>query len=286
MPPVPLESEPTRPEARSGAALDGYLDGVLSGPLKERLWRGDALKAPSASLPSGFAALDAQLPGGGWPMHCLTELLVPVPGIGEMRLVAPCLAQLARAKRQIIVMASAEARCGLLYPDGWAQLGIDPALILLIQTERLADRLWALEQSLKSAAFGALLAWLPETRPDALRRLQLAAAKASGLSFLVRSASAQMHSSPAPLRLLLGRAQHSLIEDRLLSVRIIKRRGPVLDEALLLKLSDPRPLRSRSLAHRLPARTPSVMSSSVLEHALGRPPLSDTAPRSHPTPAA
>jgi protein ImuA len=203
-----------------------------------------------------------------------------------MRLVAPCLAQLARAKRQIIVMASAEARCGLLYPDGWAQLGIDPALILLIQTERLADRLWALEQSLKSAAFGALLAWLPETRPDALRRLQLAAAKASGLSFLVRSASAQMHCSPAPLRLLLGRAQHSLIEDRLLSVRIIKRRGPVLDEALLLKLSDPRPLRSRSLAHRLPARTPSVMSFSVLEHAVGRPPLSNTAPRSHPTSAA
>ena len=46
---------------------------------------------------SGFAALDAQLPGGGWPHGVLTELLLPEPGVGELRLLAPALAAVAAA---------------------------------------------------------------------------------------------------------------------------------------------------------------------------------------------
>ena len=42
------------------------------------LWRGDEFGAPAASvLPTGFARLDAELPGGGWPCGALTELLQP-----------------------------------------------------------------------------------------------------------------------------------------------------------------------------------------------------------------
>ena len=38
--------------------------------------RGDALaQVASPSVPTGFATLDAELPGGGWPTGCLTELL-------------------------------------------------------------------------------------------------------------------------------------------------------------------------------------------------------------------
>lgn len=50
--------------------------GGLSAAVAAALWRGDQLGAPvSAVWPSGFAALDAQLPGGGWPGHGLTEIL-------------------------------------------------------------------------------------------------------------------------------------------------------------------------------------------------------------------
>jgi len=32
---------------------------------------------------TGAATLDALLPGGGWPLGCLVELLHDNPGIGE-----------------------------------------------------------------------------------------------------------------------------------------------------------------------------------------------------------
>lgn len=260
----------------------------LEGCLRDRLWRGDALVASTSSISSGFPGLDAQLPGMGWPTRCLTELLVPAPGIGEMRFLAPCLGRLAQSKRQIIVLASAGTDHGLLYPDGWAQLGIDSSMVLLIQAEKAADRLWAVEQSLRSAAFGALLAWVPEARPDALRRLQLAAANADGLSFLIRPAKAQDQASPAPLRLLLGRTHSHQTADRFLSVQLIKRRGPILERPILLKVPDPRFLRGRSVQGLTPSRVGSASvphSPTVLHHAVGRLSLPDIAARSHPTPA-
>ena len=61
------------------------------------VWRADQL-APVAGAgavrPTGHAALDAELPGGGWPAAGLTELLLPAPGCGELRLLAPALAGL------------------------------------------------------------------------------------------------------------------------------------------------------------------------------------------------
>ncbi|RTL24794.1 MAG: hypothetical protein EKK52_00600, partial [Burkholderiales bacterium] len=60
--------------------------------LQGRLWRGSSLGAHSApTLPSGFAALDAELPGGGWPLGAVTELLAPQAGVLEWRLLAPAL---------------------------------------------------------------------------------------------------------------------------------------------------------------------------------------------------
>ena len=109
--------------------------------------------------------------------------------------------------------------------------------VLVVRTERPVDRLWAIEQSLKSSAFGALIAWLPEektlARHDALRRLQSVAGSANGLTFLMRPAAAQYQASPAPLRLTVATGQPEGAR-RTLSVRLIKRRGPVLARPLTL----------------------------------------------------
>ena len=44
--------------------------GDLPPDIEAALWRGDQLGSPVTSVvSSGFAALDAELPGGGWPCH-------------------------------------------------------------------------------------------------------------------------------------------------------------------------------------------------------------------------
>lgn len=208
--------------------------------LAGRFWRGDALSSsPLPSVPSGFRPLDEQLPNGGWPSRCLTELLLAHAGVGEIRFLAATLSSLTQAGREIVLLAPPH----IPDPAGWQQLGIDMRRVLIVRAARPADRLWAVEESLRSSAFGALLAWLPEdkalARHDALRRLQSAAASADGLTFLFRPAAAQYHASPAPLRLSLAVGE-SAGHRRTLSVRLLKRRGPVLASPLTLWLPEVR----------------------------------------------
>jgi len=61
------------------------------------IWRGRSAAHPQG-LPSGFAALDAYLPGHGWPRTGLIEILVSRFGSGELDLLLPALATLTRAR--------------------------------------------------------------------------------------------------------------------------------------------------------------------------------------------
>jgi protein ImuA len=233
---------------------------LLSAPesLHPTLWRADQLgRMREAVVPTGFATLDAELPGGGWPRQALTELLLPHPGVGEMRLLASALAGIAAAEpsRSVMLFDPPAAPCAAAL----AQLGV-PARSLIVVHGRdgahgarhllpSADLLWALEQALKSGQVGAVLAWLPaQLRAEALRRLQLAAQAHAGLAFLLRGLDARVKPSPAPLRLAL----HSAGIDEL-AVRVLKRRGPALTRVLRLALPPvlaPR-LRARADAVRL-----------------------------------
>lgn len=201
--------------------------------LHPALWLGHQLGRDSEqALPTGFAALDAQLPGRGWPRRALTELLLSQPGIGEIRLLSACLAGQQRAGRLVMVFDPPQQL------SAWAlvQMGLDVDQLLVIDTRsRLlpgADSLWALEQALRSGHVGAVLAWLPpRLRVERLRRLQLAAHAHDGPAFVMREMAAQQRPTAAPLRLALrpGGA------DRL-SLSLLKRRGPPLEAPLLLEL--------------------------------------------------
>ena len=69
-----------------------------------------------------------------------------------------------------------------------------------------------------------------QARAEQLRRLQMAAQAHSKLLFVMRPAQVQAESSPAALRLLaVNQPEH----DALL-LYLLKRRGPPLDQALLL----------------------------------------------------
>lgn len=201
--------------------------------LPASVWRASQLgQAGVDTLPTGYRALDAELPGAGWPAGMLTELIAREPGIGELRLLVPLLRQLSREGRVTILLAPPL----IPYAPALADFGIDPEFLIVIQAPNAADRLWAVEQTLRSASFGALLAWIPQDRcrPEHLRRMQSAARGASGPVFLFRELPAQFQASPAPLRLLLlPRPQQRL------SVQVLKRRGPVLARPIVVDL--PRP---------------------------------------------
>ena len=225
---VPPDFDPTDSET-SGAAPRVANPGALH----PSVWRASQLgHGSTAALSSGFPGLDAELPGNGWPLGMLTELIAREAGIGELRLMVPLLRQLTRERRTVLLLAPPH----IPYAPALASFGVDLAHLLIVQAPSAADRLWAVEQTLRSASFGALLAWMPQekTRPEHLRRLQLAAQSAQGPVFLFRSLAAQFESSPAPLRLLLLPKS-----GQRLSVQILKRRGPVLADPMLLHLPQP-----------------------------------------------
>lgn len=210
------------------------------------LWRAAQLGGSAAAgRPSGFAALDAELPGGGWPCGALTELLLPHPGVGEWRLLAPALAALQCGQGDLprsLMLFDPPAR-----PCAWtlAALGLDLAQLVVVQGHGqprgrpgrkpplpAADTLWALEQALASGQLGAALAWLPARLPaDALRRLQLAAQAHPGPVFLFREEAARGQPSAAPLRLHLATGAPDELR-----VQLLKRRGPLRTEPLRLAL--------------------------------------------------
>ena len=196
-------------------------DRTAPGLLRADVWRADALAAPRAqTLSSGDTALDAQLPGGGWPVGALTELL-QAPGVhNEWRLLLPALAS-SGSGPVVLVAPPYLPFAPALQAQGLLWLGAPDS--------QGTAALWLSEQALRCAAVDAVLAWLPQVRPEQLRRLQWAAAEHHKLLFVLRPSAAQTQASPAVLRLLLD-----LDDGAALSLHILKRRGPPLDGPLHL----------------------------------------------------
>jgi hypothetical protein len=182
------------------AANDTQLQELLAHP---SVWRGRS-RAAVETLSTGFAELDAGLPGGGWPRHGLVEILTPQPGIGELYLLMPVLASLSRAapgRWCTWVSPPHEPYAPALESHGVA---LDRMLIV-----RTHLPLWAHEQALRSGACGMALAWLPRASPRAIRRLQLAAEQGRALGVLFRSLQFAHLASPAMLRLALDPVKES-----------------------------------------------------------------------------
>ncbi|MEY4138864.1 MAG: hypothetical protein RLZZ371_1046 [Pseudomonadota bacterium] len=236
--------------------------GKLPGKLAQAIWRGtDLAQIGQAVLASGFAELDAQLPGGGWPCHALTEVLQAQPAVCEWRLLSGTLARLASSGGQILLVGPPRRP----HMPGLVKLGIPENKLLWIAADTMPERLWCIEQLLKAnPRGGAILAWLPQARAEQLRRLQVHAQSCNCPVFLFRPEQAQRDASPAPLRV-----KATLGPDWQLHIQIIKRKGAMLDGTLVL------PCVPGTLASVL---TPRLMRPSQLMtkteathvHALGR----------------
>lgn len=203
----------------------------------EHLWQASELAAGQGQvMPTGDRQLNAQLPGGGWPVGALVEVLQAHSGHNDWRLLLPALVQ---TQGVLVLVAPPHTP----FAPGLAGQGLPPERLLCINPPTAfapAARLWVAEQALRCKDVAAVLAWLPQARADALRRLQIAAAEHRKLLFVMRPAKAQHESSPAVLRLITSNpgvadAAHAdpLAADTLL-VNIFKRRGPPLEQPLAL----------------------------------------------------
>jgi cell division inhibitor SulA/protein ImuA len=192
------------------------------------VWRGGELEQTTQpAVATGHAALDHELPGGGWPTGTLSEVLHDSAGIGEVTFLAGAMMRASEGDRMIAWINPPH----LPYAPALAQSGMSLDRCLVIRPANREDALWAAEQSLRSGACGAALLWLGESNDYAvLRRLQMAAQAGRSMAVLFRSTAAERLSTPAHLRVVLER------EEGLLKIRIPKRRGPPLASPISLSI--------------------------------------------------
>ncbi|MCC2656241.1 MAG: hypothetical protein K0Q76_1349 [Panacagrimonas sp.] len=181
--------------------------------LGTKVWRAHE-QAQIKAEPTGFAALDRVLPGGGWPLGAVSEVLHARPGVGELSLALPLLARLTQAQRPIAFVAPPM----LPYAPRLVGAGVKLSHVLVVEPAQAQDRLWCSEQLLRAAA-GAVLLWIDKADTQWLRRLQLAAEENEGCVLVYRPDRFAAESTPSALRLRMWREQGAP------QVQVLKCRG-------------------------------------------------------------
>jgi cell division inhibitor SulA/protein ImuA len=180
------------------------LEKLLKNP---RIWRGQVQNSPDSEdgLTSGYPKLDQCLPGGGWPQHALTEILLEYYGTGELKLLMPALARLSQPQ-------DGDVEAGWIawiappfepYPPALRQWGVNLSRVLIVRPRQATEVLWAAEQALSSGNCAAVLLWSDALDDTASRRLQLAAEKGQSWAIAFRSLKALLQPSAAALRIRL-----------------------------------------------------------------------------------
>jgi protein ImuA len=147
--------------------------------------------------------LDAILPERGFRGGTLVEWLADGEGTGVVTLALQAACRACRSGGGLVVVD----RSREFYPPAAVRLGIEPDRLIVVYPAGKADHDWALDQSLRSGAVAATVAW-PDARDGQLdgrtfRRLQLAAEEGGGLGLLIRPVAARPLPSWADVRLLV-----------------------------------------------------------------------------------
>jgi hypothetical protein len=196
-------------------------------PAMPDVWRGDQINRNVPVLPSGHARLDQHLPGGGWPLGALTELLAASSGSGEFSLLLPALAT-TTSKRSWVMLIDPP---WVPYPPAMHGHGVALDRVMLIRTRNTEESLWASEQALSGVRGGAVLCWLEDPGFARLRRLQLAARTGHKAAFLFRPMACAQQASPAALRLQVGAHETDI------NISILKCRGKHTSEVIHVRRS-------------------------------------------------
>lgn len=181
------------------------------------LWRGTEQYYAQDTVSTGYDALDKALPGGGWSIGALTELLHRKSGIGEFSLLLPALKNMTQQGQWAALINPPH----IPYAPALANAGLVLQRLLIVDTGNDKDTLWSTEQLLRTGTFSAVICWLDKTTSQQQRRLQLAAENGHCWAVAYRDATAEKQHSPAALRLSLDACP----ESSGLQVDVIKARG-------------------------------------------------------------
>jgi protein ImuA len=177
--------------------------------------------------------LDRLLPSGGLVRGTLVEWLAAGRGSGAGTL-ALLAARQACLKGGPLVVIDRPRR---FYPAAAYRWGIEPAKIVLVQPASLRDEYWALDQVLRCAEVGAVLAWSERIDPRTFRRLQLAAESGEGLGLLVRPGRFRFEPSWADIRWQVS--PKASTDGWHLRVEFLRLRGEVFRRQVELKIEEP-----------------------------------------------
>ncbi|MCW7541232.1 hypothetical protein OOT46_25815 [Aquabacterium sp. A7-Y] len=175
--------------------------------LREQLWLPLADVASSAVAErgtavatSGFPALDAVLPAGGWPAAGVVEVLAPQPGHPELALLSPVLCSAASHGQRTALLGQPE---GIVFDPSQGCMATPGARAATQASAPAAETLPRALSWLRAGRGGVLAVWLPELKTAELRDLQRAARRAHTTVFAVRPWSAHWDDSEADLRVSL-----------------------------------------------------------------------------------
>lgn len=169
-------------------------------PIHKDLWKGPGKLKESSSISTGYSQLDQYLPGGGWPIGALTEILLANTEQPPLWLIVPALAKLECEKRWQAWIAPT----GIPYAPAIANTGIDISKTLVICPSTYKDILWATEQTLDSGACSAVLFWPHKMLTTTSRRLQIAAKNGHSFGLCFYPSKNIRHNTMATLRILFN----------------------------------------------------------------------------------
>ena len=140
--------------AANETTADPHFESALAAAL---VWRGRTQLGHSQrlTLPTGHAALDAALPGGGWPLNTICEWLIASAGHGEWPLLAPALANISARGLPILLINPPY----MPYAPALVKAGIALPQLIIVQSGGTKAALWAAEQSLRAGCLGACVLW-------------------------------------------------------------------------------------------------------------------------------
>lgn len=210
------------------------------------LWRATQLARPSgATVSTGFPALDQALPGQGWPVGQLIEVMLEHPGCGELQLFRPALSRQS-PERSIALVQPPYPPC----IQAWAHWRLAPERLIWLQPASLVDTLWAAEQVLRHNCCAAVFCWAHPIPTTSLRRLQLLARQSDTLCIVLRPVKVRDQASPAVLRLAIQACKKGL------QLSIVKRQGGLAPAPLTLQLYAPKRAAAR---HHVPVDLPETV---------------------------
>jgi len=179
------------------------------------VWLGsEGRKQETDGIPTGYPALDAILPGRGWPGNALVEMVTPQWGFGELQLLLPLMRTITGQARWMLWVNPPY----IPYAPGLASAGVDIHYLAIVDAQSACrDAMWSVEKALQSDSCGLVVAWLDALPNAVVRRLQLAADEGKTAGVLFRRHDAKH--SPAALQLRLKHTSQGI------HAHVLKARG-------------------------------------------------------------